>query len=91
MREAQLNLWTYLLSELDSATLNEVYVGDRLKRFFQREGIELNEAENAAEHELEEEVEEKTISKNKSAPGISGPARHAQVRLAAPFPTPCVK
>ena len=58
IREARLDVGTYLLSELDGAKLNGVYAGDRLKRFFQREGIELDEAENAAESGPEEEVEE---------------------------------
>ena len=63
IKEARLDLGTYLLSELDGAKLNGVYAGDRLKRFFQREGIELDEAENAAESGPEEEVEEETDDK----------------------------
>ena len=35
IREAQLDLSAYLLRELDEAQLNGLYVGDRLKRFFQ--------------------------------------------------------
>ena len=65
IREARLDLGTYLLSELDGTKLNGVYAGDRLKRFFQREGIELDTAEDAADKDaadngLEEEVEEET-------------------------------
>ena len=53
------------MSELDGTKLNGVYAGDRLKRFFQREGIELDTAEDAADKDaadngLEEEVEEET-------------------------------
>ena len=60
IREAQLDLSTYLLRELDEAQLNGLYVGGRLKRFFQREEIVLDEAEDAADNGLEEEVEEET-------------------------------
>ena len=55
--KAQLDLGTYLLSELDGAKLNGVYAGDRLKQFFSREGIQLDEVENAADSRPEEEVE----------------------------------
>ena len=44
IREARLDLSTYPLNKLDGAKLHGVYAGDRLKRFFQREGIELNKA-----------------------------------------------
>ena len=36
IKEAQLDLGTYLFSELDGAKLNGVYAGNRLKKFFQR-------------------------------------------------------
>ena len=48
------------MREWDEAQLNGLYIGDRLKRFFQREGIVLDEAEDAADNGLEEEVEEET-------------------------------
>ena len=60
IREAQLDLGTYLLRKLDEAQSNGLYVGDRLKRLFQREGIELNTGEDAADNGLEEEGKEKT-------------------------------
>ena len=50
IKEAQLDLGTYLLSELDGAKLNGVYAGNRLKKSFQREGIELDAAEDAADN-----------------------------------------
>ena len=58
IREARLDLGTYLLSELDTTKLNGVYAGDRLKRFFQREGIDLDAAEDAAGNGVEEDVVE---------------------------------
>ena len=72
IKEARLDLGTYRLSELDGAKLNGVYAGDRLKKFFQREGIELDAAEDAADNGdatdngdavdkgIKEEVEEET-------------------------------
>ena len=60
IRKARLDLGTYLLSKLDRAQLNRVYVEDKLIRFFQREGSELDGAENAAESGLEDEVEDET-------------------------------
>ena len=60
IREARLDLAHYYLSELDDAQLNEVYVGDRLKRFFQREGIEHDAEDIAAHNGLDAEVEEET-------------------------------
>ena len=58
-------LGTYLLSELDEAELNEMYVGNRLKRFFYRQGIELDGAEEPLDNRLEEVVEEE-IEKEKN-------------------------
>ena len=60
IREAQLDLGTYLFRELGEAQFNGLYVGDRLKKFFQREEIELDAGEDAADNGLEEEVEEET-------------------------------
>ena len=60
IREAQLGLGTYLFRELDEAQFNGLYVGDRLKRFLQREEIELDAREDVADNRLEEEVEEET-------------------------------
>ena len=60
IREAQLNLGTYLFRELDEAQFNGLYVGDRLKRFFQREEIKLDAGEDAADNGLKEEVKEET-------------------------------
>lgn len=60
IREARLGLVTYLLSELDRAKLNGVYAGDRVKRFLQREGIELDAGEDTTDNGFEEEFEEET-------------------------------
>ena len=60
IREAQLDLGTYLFRELDEAQFNELYVGDRLKSFFKREEIDLDAGEDAADNGLEEEVKEET-------------------------------
>ena len=60
IREAQLDLGTYVFRELDEAQFNGLYVGNRLKTFFQREEIELDAGEDAADNGLKEEVEEET-------------------------------
>ena len=58
IKEVRLDLGTYPLSDLDKAKLNGVYASDMLQRFFQREGVELEAAEEAVDNGLEEEVEE---------------------------------
>ena len=60
IRETRPDWGTYLLSQLDGAKLNAVFTGNSLTNSFQREGIELDEAENAAESGPEEEVKEET-------------------------------
>ena len=60
IRDVRLDLGTYLLSKLDRAKLNGVYAEDSSTWYFQREGIEPHEAENATESGPEEEVEEVT-------------------------------
>ena len=60
IREAQLELGTYLFSQFDKAQLNGVYIRDWLIRFYQREGCELDAAEDAVDNRLEKEVKEET-------------------------------
>ena len=64
IRVACLDLSTYLLDEIDGTELSGVYAGDRLKKFFQREGIEPEDEkvdkeedndDNASEGSLEED------------------------------------
>jgi hypothetical protein len=46
---------TYILEELDGTPLKATYAGNRLKRFYQREGLDLNTVwteENTTETEL---------------------------------------
>ena len=59
IREARLDLGTYLLSELNGTELNGVYAGHRLKKFFQRDGIEPDK--NDAESEQSEPSEQQEI------------------------------
>ena len=51
---------TYFVRELDEAQFNGLYVGNRLKRFYQREEIELDAGKDAADNGLGEDVEEET-------------------------------
>ena len=59
---ACIHLGLYLLEELDGTELSGVYDGDRLKKFFQREGIgpedeEVYEEENNDDNTSEESVD----------------------------------
>ena len=47
---------TYLLNELDGTELHEIFVGDQIKTFFARYGVEDDKAE--VPEEIVEEVEE---------------------------------
>ena len=60
IRVARPDLGTYLLDELDGAELSGVYAGDRLKNFFQREGIE------PEDEEVDEEEENYDITSEES-------------------------
>ena len=53
-----MDLGNYLLSELDGTKLNGVYVGDRLKKFFERDGIEPDENDAESEQSEPSELEE---------------------------------
>ena len=58
IREVRLDFGTYLLSELDGTKLNGVYAVDRLKKFFQRDGIEQDENDAESEQSEPSELEE---------------------------------
>ena len=64
IRVACIHLGLYLLEELDGTELSGVYAGDRLKKFFQREGMEPEDEEvyeeeynvdNASEESVDED------------------------------------
>ena len=63
IRVARLAFGTYLLDKLDGTELSGVYAGDRLKKIFQREGIEpegeeVDKEENNDDNANEESVNE---------------------------------
>ena len=59
IREAKQDLGTYLLDELDCTRLQGTYAGDRLKKFYPREGIDVqNQQENNESSEQESENKE---------------------------------
>ena len=59
-----LDLGTYLLDELEGTELNRVYARDRLKKFFQREGIELEDKEVDEEEDDSDNTSEGTVDED---------------------------
>ena len=64
IRVARLDLGTYLLDELDGTELSGVYAGDRLKKFFQREKIELEDEEVDEEEDNEDITSEESVDED---------------------------
>ena len=58
---ARLDLSTYLLDELGGTELSGVYAGDRLKRFFQRDGIEPEDEEVDEEEDNDDNASEGSV------------------------------
>ena len=61
---ARLDLGTYLLDELDGTELNGVYAGDRLKKFFQREGIDPEDEEVDEEEDNDDITSEESVDED---------------------------
>ena len=59
-----LDLGTYLLDELEGTELNRVYARDRLKKFFQREGIELEDKQVDEEEDDSDNTSEGTVDED---------------------------
>ena len=64
IRMVRLDLGTYLLDELDRTGLSEVYAGDRLKKFFRREGIEPEDKEVDEEEDNDDITSEKSVDED---------------------------
>ena len=64
IRVARLDLGTYLLDELDGTELSGVYAVDRLNRFFQREGIELEDKEVDKEEDNDNNTSEESVNED---------------------------
>ena len=64
IRVARLDLGTYLLDELDGTELSGVYAGDRLKKFFQRQGIEPEDEEVDEEEDNDDITSEESVDEN---------------------------
>ena len=64
IRVARLDLGTYLLDELDGTELSGVYAGDRLKKFFQREGIEPEDGEVDEEEDNDDITSEESMDED---------------------------
>ena len=61
IRVARLALGTYLVDELDGTELSGVYAGDRLKKFFLREGIEPEDKEVDEEEDNDDITSEESV------------------------------
>ena len=61
---ARLDLGTYLVDELDGTELCGVYAGDRLKKLFQREGIEPEDKEVDEVEDNDNNANEESVDKN---------------------------
>ena len=64
IRVARLDLGTYLLDKLDGTELSGVYTGDRLKKFFQREGIEPEDEEVDEEEDNDDNASEESVDED---------------------------
>ena len=64
IRVARLDLGTYLLDELDGTELSGVYAGDRLKKLFQREGIEPEDEEVDEEEDNDDITSEESMDED---------------------------
>ena len=60
----RLDLSTYLLDELGGTELSGVYAGDRLKRFFQRDGIEPEDEEVDEEEDNDDNASEESVDED---------------------------
>ena len=71
IREARLDLGTYLLNELDGTRLQGTYAGDRLKRFYPRTGVDTQnqQKEIDSEHDSEQSSEDSSESEEDSEQG----------------------
>ena len=54
----------YLLDETDGTELSGVYAADRLKMFFQREGIEAEDEEVDEEEDNDTKASEESVDKD---------------------------
>ena len=64
IRLARLDLGTYLVDELDGTELCGVYAGDRLKKLFQREGIEPEDKEVDEVEDNDNNANEESVDRN---------------------------
>ena len=64
IRVVHLDLGTYLLDESDGTELSGVYAGDRLKKLFQREGIEPEDEEVDEEEDNDDITSEESVDKD---------------------------
>ena len=64
IRVVHLDLGTYLLDESDGTELSGVYAGDRLKKLFQREGIEPEDEEVDEEEDNDDMTSKESVEED---------------------------
>ena len=64
IRVACIHLGLCLLEELDGTELSRVYAGDRLKKFFQREGIEPEDEEVYEEEDNDDNASKESVDED---------------------------
>ena len=64
IRVVHLDLGTYLLDEWDGTELSGVYAGDRLKKLFQREGIEPEDEEVDEEEDNDDMTSKESVEED---------------------------